>query len=319
MIKISILYLALSFFLMHIVFAQKVNQRFIAVTIDDLPMNTRYLADGNQWIEQTEKLLANIKKYNIPAIGFVNENKLYVDNQIDSTRLKALTLWVDAGLDLGNHTFSHSDYHKISDEIFFEDVIRGEKIIKELLASQKKQLKYFRHPYLHTGNTEEKRIALKNFLADHSYLVAPVTIDNGEWIYAFAYEKAFTKNDIEMMRTIGNDYIRYMIDKIKYFENQSIKLFGHEIKQVLLIHSSMLNAEYLDDLAEAISKRNYNFISLDEALTDPAFKSEDNFIGEGGISWLHRWSYTKMVDKKFFEGEPEVPKEIMDYAGIDSE
>jgi len=295
------------------------TKRFIAVTFDDLPMNTMYLEDGNKWVEQTQKLINTVKKFNIPAIGFVNEYKLYVNDVLDSSKLKALQLWVDADLELGNHTFSHPDYHNTEKEEFFADIIKGEKMTKDLLSQKNKKLEYFRHPYLHTGNSIEKKRALEDFLKEHYYTIAPVSIDNGEWIYARAYEKAYNKNDVELMRQIGSEYVNYMIDKTIYFENQSIKLFGYELKQILLVHANMINADYFDELAEELLKRNYGFISLKEALTDTAYQSEDTFTGKGGISWLHRWSYTRKVDKSFYAGEPEVPQSILDIAEVESE
>jgi len=298
---------------------QSENKRYIAVTFDDLPMNTKYLEDGKQWIEQTQKLLSTIKEYNIPAIGFVNEYKLYFNEVLDSSKLNALQLWVDADLELGNHTFSHPDYHYTDEKVFFDDIVKGEKITSELLSQKNKKLEYFRHPYLHTGMSLEKKKALEDFLKEHNYTIAPVTIDNGEWIYARAYEIAYHKNDDELMKQIGQEYINYMMNKTKYFENQSAKLFGREIKQILLVHANMINADYFDELADELLKHNYQFISLKEALTDPVFQSEDTFIGRGGISWLHRWSYTKKVDKSFFAGEPEVPQNILDIPEIESE
>ncbi len=317
--KESILLVLIFFLSVNSLPQQDSIKRFIAVTFDDLPMNTKYLEDGSQWIEQTEKIISAIKKFNIPAIGFVNEYKLYVNDVLDSSRLKALQLWVDADLELGNHTFSHPDYHSTENEEFFADIIKGEKNTKRLLLQKNKKLKYFRHPYLHTGNSIEKKKALEDFLNKNNYTIAPVTIDNGEWIYARAYENAYNKNDVELMKQIGSEYVSYMIDKTNYFENQSVKLFGREINQILLVHTNMINADCFDELAEALMQRDYSFISLKEALTDTAYQSEDTFTGRGGISWLHRWGYSRKVDKSFYAGEPEVPKSILDIADVESE
>ena len=62
------------------IFAQK-PQRFIAVTIDDLPVVAKN-SDLKMRQEITRKLLAHIKKAKIPAIGFVNEGKLYKDEKL---------------------------------------------------------------------------------------------------------------------------------------------------------------------------------------------------------------------------------------------
>src|SRR5829696_8624438 len=88
-------------------------QREIAITIDDLPVvSTRRDLKNRQ--EITKKLLAHIRKAKIPAIGFVNENKLYTNDKRDEAQIDLLRMWLDAGLELGNHTYSHRSLNRIS-------------------------------------------------------------------------------------------------------------------------------------------------------------------------------------------------------------
>ena len=83
----------------------QVSTRTVSVTIDDLPVvSTRRDLKNRQ--EITKKLLGHIKKAKVPAIGFVNENKLYVDDKRVEAEVDLLRMWVDAGLELGNHTYS---------------------------------------------------------------------------------------------------------------------------------------------------------------------------------------------------------------------
>ena len=42
----------------------------------------------------------------MPAVGFVNESKLYREGQVDA-RIALLRAWRDGGVELGNHTLSH--------------------------------------------------------------------------------------------------------------------------------------------------------------------------------------------------------------------
>jgi hypothetical protein len=42
-------------------------------------------------------------------------------------------------------------------------------------------------------------------------------------------------------------------------------------------------------------------------LQDPAYQSTDEYVGSGGITWLHRWALTQGKRGEFFKGEPEVP------------
>jgi hypothetical protein len=88
---------------------------------------------------------------------------------------------------------------------------------------------------------------------------------------------------------------------------------------VLLLHANALNAAALPDLLDAMRSAGYRFISLDEALQDPAYQHADAFYGRGGISWLHRWALTEKRPAAFFTGEPEVPPWVMQVAGVESE
>jgi len=291
----------------------------IAVTMDDLLLQRVDHFENNKLQKIFDKLIKNIKSQRIPVIGFVNEIKLQVKGEYDIRRIVSLKKWLNAGLDIGNHTFSHPSLHDLSVEKFEEEILKGEKITRELLNQNKKELKYFRHPYLQTGRSLEAKNTIEQFLSDHKYTVAPVTIDNADWIFASAYDKAIDSNKAEIMKQIGTEYINYMKSKIKYWQGQSIALFGRNINHVLLIHANTLNAEYFPELCKMIRSMNYKFVSLDEALHDEAYKSNDTFIGNGGISWIHRWAITQGKKKDFFGEEPQVPKFIMIYSGINSE
>ena len=185
-------------------------------------------------------------------------------------------MWLDAGLELGNHTFSHPDINRVPLDTFKQDVIRGEEVTSELLKAKGRSMRYFRHPFLHAGNNIETKREFEKFLAERGYTIAPVTIDNSEWIFARAYENALMRGDKQMAKRVAEAYIPYMDQKFAYFEQQSMALFGYEMKQVLLIHANALNADYFDKLAQMIEKRGYKFISLDEALTDKAYTSPDD-------------------------------------------
>lgn len=296
--------------------AQK-KQRFIAVTIDDLPVVVK---NSNLKTRQeiTKKLLEYITKAKIPAIGFVNEGKLYKDEKRVEAEVDLLRQWLDAGLELGNHTFSHLSLHDNSLEKYEADILKGEIITKELLENKNLQMRYFRHPYLWTGLDLETKANLGEFLQQHNYTIAPVTIDNSDWIFARAYDNAIEKKDKKLQKQIGASYVPYMESKMDYWERQSEKLFNRNINQILLIHANSINAEYLDDLAKMFVKRGYKFLSLENALKDEAYKLPDNFVKRNGISWLHRWALDKGKEN-IIPNEPKTPDFVLKTAGIDSE
>jgi peptidoglycan/xylan/chitin deacetylase (PgdA/CDA1 family) len=301
---------ALLFFasLSLITFSQK---KQVCFSFDDLPVVTYRIKDQDAQKRLNAKLISSLNKYRIPAIGFVNEKKLNDSTGLIKYQVDLLKAWVAGGLDLGNHTFSHPDYNNVSLKQFSEDLLKGETVTRAILSGKNMKLKYFRHPFLHVGNTKEKADSLSNFLSEHGYTVAPVTIDNEDYLFAVAYERSKFKNDTVMMKQIGHDFVDYIEKKLKYFEEESDKLFGRNISQILLLHASYLNSDYVDALAVMFLKNNYTFVSMDKALEDTAYKTEITRFGNWGITWLDRWALSMGKKGDFFKDEPATPEYIV--------
>ena len=68
-----------------------------------------------------------------------------------------------------------------------------------------------------------------------------------------------------------------------------------------------------------MKKRGYVFVTLAEALEDPAFRSPDTYTGAGGITWLHRWALTRGGRTAVLPDEPQVPGFVLELAGVDGE
>ena len=83
--------------------------------------------------------------------------------------------------------------------------------------------------------------------------MAPVTVDNGEWIYGDAYADAFNRRDLERMERLGGSYVDYMLDVVAFYEGQAEALVGRPIPQVLLVHAYALNADHLGRLLDELS------------------------------------------------------------------
>jgi peptidoglycan/xylan/chitin deacetylase (PgdA/CDA1 family) len=259
---------------------QSKPRRYIAVTIDDLPVvSTRTDLKNRQ--EITKKLLAHVTKAKVPAVGFVNENKLYTNNRSDDRKrdepqIDLLRSWTAAGLELGNHTFYHNSLNRTDLKQYQNEILLGEAVTKELMKEKNKPVRYFRHPYLHTGLSMEVKTGL------------------------------------------NTAYIPYMNAKMDYWERQSVKIFGREIKQIFLMHANFINSDYFDDLAQMLKARGYKFVTLENALKDEAYKLPDNFVRNNGISWLHRWALDKGKEN-VLPDEPKVPEFVLKAAGMDSE
>lgn len=295
------------------------QQKMVAITIDDLPFVRLNLFSDKELIQKTDKLLSAMEKQKAPATGFVNLSKVYESGELDSVRFNLLRQWLDKGFDLGNHTYSHPDYNDVSCNYFISDIEKNEPLLNSLLAEYHKSMPYFRHPFLHRGNNKAKADSLAEYLLSRNYIEAPVTIDNAEWIFAAAYDSVLKTKDISLAEQVGSEYVKYKELKVKFYERQSDKLFGRNIRQILLIHANSLNADFIGELLKMFVKNGYTIVNLETALKDELYKTEDHFYGNWGISWIDRWAITQGKSKDFFQGEPVCPGTIMKLAEVDSE
>ena len=278
--------------------------RRISITIDDLPAPY----DDIQTICYVrDNLIPKIVNYDIPVVGFVNERKLYVMGEIDE-RVAVLEQWYDAGIELGNHTFSHIRIDKASVEEYKTDVIRGETVTSWLMGRKRYGLRYFRHPQLRTGPTPEYKAELDKFLRSRGYTVAPITMDNDEYIFGAIYHRARQNTDSEMMVRIASEYLVYMTGIIDHFEETSIEFLDRNINHILLLHANELNADYFDDLIGLLTNKGYEFIPLEDALSDPAYSLPES-CSDRGISWLYRWMIAAGIEPP---EQPRPPEAIME-------
>lgn len=282
----------------------------IAITFDDLPLNGPRLS-LKQTQEVTQRLLGKLQKEKVPAIGFVNENKLFVTSKEVNGRIALLQMWIDRGFDLGNHSYSHPNLADMPLADFEADVIRGEKICNKLLAAKGKRVKYFRFPFLSTGETQEKKKAFEGFLHQHDYINAPVTIDAGDWMFSAVYTKAKLKGDDKTAEKVAKAYLSFTEKMIGYYEAMAMDVEKRPIKQILLLHCNSLNADYFDALCKLFRNNKYKFITLSQALCDPVYKLPETYAGTEGLSWLKRWRYAqgKAMEMK---PEPVIPKFVED-------
>jgi peptidoglycan/xylan/chitin deacetylase (PgdA/CDA1 family) len=272
--------------------AQTSTERQIAITIDDLPAGGAASMTGAEITEMTTKLLTALRDQKIPAVGFVNERKLYKFGEVD-VRIKALSMWLDFGFELGNHTFAHTSLNRGGLKEWEEDIIRGETVTRMLVAQHNMTLRYFRHPFLDTGRDLETRRQAEAFLVSRGYRIAPVTMDAWDWMYAGVYDDARHRSDTALQQQLVSSYLSYTVQVFDYYEKFSQDLLGYEPRQILLLHGNWLEADHIGELLDVLRKRGYKFITLQDALSDAAYSMPDEYIGEEGTGWIDHWAITR--------------------------
>jgi peptidoglycan-N-acetylglucosamine deacetylase len=286
-------------------------QRAVAVTFDDLP----YVAAGRDPYlphaqRATSQILRVLKAHRAPAIGFVNENKLHAPGELDR-RVALLQQWIDAGMMLGNHTYSHPDFNQLTVQQFQDEIIRGEIITRRLMHSRQPYSLYFRHPMTHTGDTKEKKEAIEQFLAARSYRIAPHTIENSDFVFNAGYVRALAAKDEALSRRLRDTYLAHTMAVTDFAEKLSVPIFGREVTQTLLLHVNDITADCLDEMLSRYGSRGYRFVTLDEAMGDPAYQTKDTLVTKAGPSWLWRWMKSLGMNLSF-AGDPEPPQWVIE-------
>jgi peptidoglycan/xylan/chitin deacetylase (PgdA/CDA1 family) len=285
-----------------ILLAQAPTDRRIAITIDDGPV-VGELKDLGRFQRITNGLIGTLQAESVPVTMFVNEAQLNVPGQRDA-RAAVLDQWLDVGFELGNHTYSHQSANQVPFERFAEDVIKGEVITRPLLERRGKALTWFRFPFLHAGKDESSHAQILTFLESRRYRVAPVTVDYADYAFAGPFARALATGDAELATRIRRAYVAQVDLGFAHAEQASADVFGREIAQVLLIHCNELNAYALGETLAKMRARGYRFVTLEEAMADPAYARRDTFTGPGG-SWLARSAVA--LGKTITSTAPRVP------------
>ncbi|WP_298670284.1 polysaccharide deacetylase family protein [uncultured Sphingomonas sp.] len=307
---------ALAFFALVLVGPAAARAGTVALTFDDLPALS-ILPDQAYVDDLNARLLYKLKRHRFPAIGFVNESKigdLQPEHQITN-----LARWLDAGMLLGNHTFSHDSPNKLGAEGYIADIARGEQITRPMLEKRGLKLQWFRHPYLETGYPAAVRNQIDGWLATHGYRIAPVTIDAEDWEFAEPYDDAIARHDIARQQSIRKAYLAYTAIRIRWSQTSARVLFGRDIAHVMLLHCTRLNADTLDGLAKLLRAAHLRPVSLNRAMRDRAYRTPDDYAGKDGITWLERWAIT--LHKTLPEqGDEDPPAEIQaQYDRVDND
>lgn len=131
---------------------QDMGENLCALTFDDGPSNF------------TPHLLDMLKEYGIPATFFMLGR--------NARRLPGIVRRVEEeGHEIGNHTFSHPNLHRLSYEQQKEQIAQTEAIFKDIGVTSL----YMRPPY---GNYDERTLAI---LEEHGLKLIMWSLDSNDW------------------------------------------------------------------------------------------------------------------------------------------
>lgn len=281
----------------------------LAITLDDLPLNGT-LPPGVTRVETTKNVLAILKKRHVPPVyGFVNAKRL----EGNEDGAEALKLWA-AAEPVGNHTYSHMDLEQNTVEAFERDIEENEPVLELLKLGQPKDdakdnWHWLRYPYLHEGDTVEKRRAVRAYLKAHGYRIAQVTLDWEDYLWNTAYARCAAKNDQKSIDWLRSSYLSTASEFLDLGREQAKLTYGHDINYVLLMHLGAFSSTILPDALDLLQKKGFKLVTLEEAESDAAYDGDPDVGLHDAGTLLDQWmqvkqiKYPEHVDKPYKELE----------------
>lgn len=276
--------------------------RTVVLTFDDIPLGqgqpgTRCNREALLTVNQ--RIAAALIAVRAPSAAFITTGNI-CDQIRDPVLGQVIRTWKRAGAAIGNHGHRHLSLSRVPLATYSADLALADSLIRRHWRGDSSSspgsslggegIRWFRHPFLHVGADTATANGLDRWLESHGYRVAPVTIDNNEWVYARAYTLALGRGDSAMVRRLVPAYLEHIDQAFAFAESMSVRVTREEIPQILLLHANELNRDHMPDVLQLIERRGYRFISIEEALAHPAYRRRPYYLGINGISWLLRWS-----------------------------
>lgn len=259
----------------------------IAITIDDLPYQTKKGGitvedDSVEWIKVSEKMLGAFSEENANATIFINCGNLSPEDTL-------VNIWKEAGHSIGNHTANH----RSAAHGELNDWVENVQACDRLWGAEARETKWFRFPYLWRGETLERRDSVLKALEENNYMVVPVTADSHDWLF----EQYRRKNgDSGWKQTVSELFIANTIEAVLEAQEVSQQKLGREIPQILLLHFNHVTADNLPQILAELKKKEFEIISVDQAMKDPIYQEPDAWFGRGSRMWLSRTEPTERED-----------------------
>jgi peptidoglycan/xylan/chitin deacetylase (PgdA/CDA1 family) len=203
-------------------------RRAVAITVDDVPY-----VGGPQHIEDvrrvTERFLQVVRERAVPVSAFVTGANVLVEGQVDD-RMALLERWCDAGIDLEGHSNSHLSFNDLGLQNYIDDVVQGLLLPKRIMEARGRAVRFYRHPFNHTGANEQAKRAFEDFSRARKIQLAPFTVEHADYLFNSIYLDARARADLTQLDVAFN-----------FAERISRENFGREIPQISTTMRSCAN------------------------------------------------------------------------------
>lgn len=248
----------------------------IAFTFDDLPAHGP-LPPGMERPAVVKSILATLQRENMPpTYGFVNGFRVAQYPY----QIHILEAWRASGNPLGNHTWSHPEFDKLTLAQYEANITRDEPLLRKVAPDS--DWHWFRFPYLEEGITVEKREQLRAWLTQQDYRIAEVSMDFQDYGWNEPYVRCAAKHDSAAINSLHASYLAAADESIRVYRQVAQLLYHRDVPYVLLLHVGAFDARMLPDLIALFRQRGFTFVTLPQAMADPIYSFDPKVSSPDG-------------------------------------
>jgi peptidoglycan/xylan/chitin deacetylase (PgdA/CDA1 family) len=194
------------------------------------------------------------------------------------------------------------DLEKNTAEAFERDIEEDEPVLE--LLDAKDNWRWLRYPYLHEGDTVEKRRAVRAYLKAHKYRIAQVTLDWEDYLWNFAYARCKAKNNAKSIEWLHSSYLSTASEFLDLGREQAKLIYGHEINYVLLMHLGAYSSTILPDALDLLKKKGFKLGTLEEAESDSIYEGDPDVGLHDAGTLLDQWMQVKQIKEPAHAEKP---------------
>lgn len=230
--------------------------------------------------ENFEKLITALKQNSLPpTVDFLAGDSL--DQQVQEE-------WLRSGNLVGTMTFAGLSVKKRSAQEFIAALDKNEQALAPLWIKFQRKQKYFRYPALKLGMDDQRPREVRAYLKQNGYVEVPATIVSRADYFSQPYCAALARGDAVCANFISATFKSLLLDKTIKARAAARTIAGRDVKQIWSIGASQLTCDLLNELLNWYKAMGVRFISLDEALSDPFYATEDVTNTANQIVWETR-------------------------------
>jgi peptidoglycan/xylan/chitin deacetylase (PgdA/CDA1 family) len=248
----------------------------VAFTFDDLPAHGP-LPPGMVRPAPVASILATLQREHMPLVyGFVNGFRVAQYPY----QIHILEAWHAAGEPLGNHTWSHPEFDKLTLPEYEANIARNESLLRKVDPNG--DWHWFRFPFLEEGNTVARREQLRAWLQQHGYRIAEVSMDFQDYNWNPPYARCAAKHDDAAINSLHASYLAAADESITVYRQIAQTLYHRDVPYVLLLHVGAFDAHMLPDLIALFRSRGFTFVTLPQAMADPIYSIDPKVTSPSG-------------------------------------